>query len=386
MSIYLDNAATSWPKPPSVAEAITRFLTEIGGNPGRSGHSKSVEAGRVVLRAREALADLVGCRDPLRVVFGSNATAGLNLALHGLLRCGDHVVTSSMEHNSVMRPLRHLAGSGVKLTVVEAGQDGSLDPARLEDAILPETKLIALNHASNVVGTVLPVREAGDIARRHGLLLLVDAAVTAGILPIDMEKDKIDLLAFTGHKALYGPMGTGGLAVGPHIEDGRLRPQRQGGTGSLSEKEEQPAFFPDAYESGSLNAPGLAGLIAGIEWIESRGVEALRSRQIRRVQGLIDALDAIDGVRVYGTRDARRQMAAVAFNIVGMDPAAASLALDDEFGVLCRMGLHCSPAAHRTLGSWPEGTLRFAASYFTTDEELAIAADGVATLARRARA
>ncbi len=269
--IYFDNAATSWPKPPGVAEAMTHYLAEIGANPGRSGHRLAVEAARMVYGVREAVAELFGAPDPLRVVFGANATEALNLALNGLLRPGDHVVTASMEHNSVMRPLRALERGGVQVTVVRCSPDGVLDPADLEAAIRPDTRLIALNHASNVVGTLLPVAEAGRIARQHGTLLLVDAAQTAGAYPINVQADAIDLLAFTGHKSLYGPMGTGGLVIGERVDVTQLAPLKRGGTGSRSEHEEQPEFLPDLCESGTPNAVGLAGLGAGMRWVLGAG-------------------------------------------------------------------------------------------------------------------
>ncbi len=293
--IYFDNAATSWPKPPGVAEAMLHFLNQVGANPGRSGHRLSIEAGRIVYQAREALATLFNVRDPLRIVFGANATEALNLALHGYLRPGDHVITSSMEHNSVMRPLRALvrpsAGrEGIALTVVPCSPQGFLDPADLEAAIRPETAMIVLNHASNVCGSLLPVREAGAIARRHGCLLLVDAAQTAGAYPLDVEADQIDLLAFTGHKALVGPMGTGGLAIGERVDVERLEPLKRGGTGSRSERQEQPDFLPDKYESGTANAVGLAGLGAGVRWVLDRSVPAIRRHEIELTQRLIDGL------------------------------------------------------------------------------------------------
>ena len=235
--IYFDNAATSWPKPPSVAEAMVHFLNEVGANPGRSAHRLSVEASRIVYDAREALAQLFNIPDPLRIVFGSNATEALNMALRGILRPGHHVITSSMEHNSVMRPLRALERQGVEVTVVQCSPEGFLDPAGMEAAVRPNTAMIALNHASNVVGTLLPVAEVGRIARRHGLLLLVDAAQTGGAYPIDVQADGIDLLGFTGHKSLYGPMGTGGLVIGERVDVARMEPLKRGGTGSRSEKE-----------------------------------------------------------------------------------------------------------------------------------------------------
>jgi len=258
--IYFDNAATSWPKPPGVIEAMVRHMTEVGANPGRAGHRLSLEAGRIIYATREAVAELFHAPDPLRVVFGQNVTDALNLALCGFLRAGDHVITSSLEHNSVMRPLRALERGGVVVTVVRCSAEGYLDPADVKVAIQPQTTLIALNHASNVIGTLLPVAEVGRIAREHDLLLLVDAAQTGGAYPTDMQANHIDLLGFTGHKSLYGPMGTGGLVIGERVPLARLRPLKRGGTGSRSEEEEQPDFLPDLYESGTPNAVGLAGL------------------------------------------------------------------------------------------------------------------------------
>jgi cysteine desulfurase/selenocysteine lyase len=383
--IYLDNAATSWPKPPGVADAMVRFLEDVGANPGRSGHRLSIEAGRIVNGTREALAELLGAPDPLRIVFGANATEGLNLALQGLLRPGDHVVTSSMEHNSVMRPLRAMEREGVSVTVVPCASDGSLDPSRLEAALRRETVLIALLHASNVVGTLLPVAEVGRIARAHDLLLLVDAAASAGACPIDVVQDQIDLLAFTGHKALYGPTGTGGLVIGDRVDPSRLRPLKWGGTGSRSDREEQPSFLPDGYESGTLNVVGLAGLGASVRWLLARGVGAVRSRQVALIQRLIDRLAGLEGVTLYGTRDARRQATPVSFQITGMSPSDVGLRLDEDYGILCRIGLHCAPAAHRTIGTFPRGTVRFALGNFNTEEQIDAAVAAVAELARKAQ-
>ncbi len=356
--IYFDNAATSWPKPSGVAEAMVHFLNHVGANPGRSGHRLSLEAGRIVYDAREAAAELFGVADPLRVVFGANVTEALNLALRGYLRPGDHVVTSSMEHNSMMRPLRALAagtdGGPIELTVVPCSPQGFLDLADLEAALRPNTAMIALNHASNVCGSLLPVREAGEVARRHGCLLLVDVAQTAGAYPIDMEADSIDLLAFTGHKALGGPMGTGGLIIGERVDLERFMPLKRGGTGSRSEHEEQPDFLPDMCESGTANTVGLAGLLAGIRWVMERDVDAIRQHEVELAQRLIDGLCDIPGVAVYGGRDATRQTSTIAFNVEGLAPSEVGLRLDDDYDIMCRVGLHCSPAAHKTLGTFPQ--------------------------------
>jgi len=383
--IYLDNAATTWPKPPGVAEAMLHYLNNVGANPGRSGHRLAVEAARIVYATREAVAGLFNAPDPLRVVFGANVTEALNLVLRGLLHPGHHVVTSSMEHNSVMRPLRELERQGVRVTVVGCSPQGSLDPTLVEAAIGPDTKMIVLNHASNVVGTLLPLAEVGRIARLHGLLLLADVAQTAGAFPVDMQADAIDLLAFTGHNSLYGPMGTGGLIIGERVDASLLEPLKRGGTGSRSEREEQPDFLPDACESGTPNGVGLAGLGAGIRWVQERGVQAIRAHEMALAQQLIDGLRAIPGVTVYGSLDATRQTATVAFNLAGMQPSEVGLRLDDEHSILCRVGLHCAPAAHKTLGTFPVGAVRFGLAALNTPEHVRTAVAAVRQLAKEAR-
>lgn len=383
--IYLDNAATSWPKPPQVAEAMVTFLDQVGANPGRSGHRLSVAAGRVVYEAREALADLLHAPDPLRIAFGLNATDALNLTLHGLLRPGDHVVTSSMEHNSVMRPLRALERQGVQVTVVSSSPQGFLDPGDVEQALRPHTRMVVVTHASNVVGTLLPIRELGEVARRHGVLFAVDAAQTAGAVSIDMEADRIDILCFTGHKALLGPMGTGGLVLGERVAAADLKPVKQGGTGSRSEHEEHPDFLPDLCEAGTPNAVGLAGLLAGVRWVQGRGVEAIRAHEQALTARLLEGLAQVPRVVVYGPQDPARQTGIVSFNLEGMEPSEVGLLLDEEYGILCRVGLHCAPAAHRTLGTFPRGTVRFAVGCFTTLEQVDAAVEAVQGIARLAR-
>ena len=389
--IYFDNAATSWPKPPGVAEAMVHFLNEVGANPGRAAHRRAIASGRILYDARETVGELFHAPDPLRLVFGKNVTEALNLVLRGLLHPGDHVITSSMEHNSMMRPLRALErqpepGSGsVQVTVVECSPQGVLDPADVEAAIQPDTKLVALNHASNVVGTLLPVAEVGAICRERDLLLLVDAAQTGGAYPINVQADQIDLLAFTGHKSLGGPMGTGGLIVGQRVDEAQLEPLVRGGTGSRSEHEVQPDFLPDIYESGTPNVVGLAGLRAGVRWVLERGVEAIRAHEMALAQALIDGLRAIPGVTAYGTLDAELQTATVSFNIAGMAPSEVGLRLDDEYGIMCRVGLHCAPTAHKTIGTFPDGTVRFGLSAFNTMDEVKTALAAVEGLAQEAR-
>jgi cysteine desulfurase/selenocysteine lyase len=388
--VYFDNAATSWPKPPGVAEAMVHFLEAIGANPGRAAHRQAVESGRIVYEAREAVCELFHAPDPLRMVWTKNVTEALNLVLRGFLRPGDHVVTSSMEHNSMMRPLRALedhrspGARGVEVTVVQCSPQGVLDPAQVEAAIQPNTRLVALNHASNVVGTLLPVREVGAICRSHGLLLLVDAAQTAGAYPIDVEAHQIDLLAFTGHKSLGGPMGTGGLIVGDRVDEAQIEPLIRGGTGSRSEHELQPGFLPDKFESGTCNVVGLAGLQVGVRWVLEQGVETIRAHEATLAGALIEGLRSIAGVTVYGTMVPERQTATVSFNILGMSPSELGLRLDEEYGIMCRVGLHCAPTAHKTLGTFPDGTVRFGLSAFNTAEEVNAAVDGVRHLAQGA--
>ena len=377
--IYFDNAATTWPKPEETYTAMDHYSRWVGGSPGRSAHRLSIEAGRIVMDARESLARLFGTDDPFQIVFTKNATEALNLAIFGLLSPGDHVITSSVEHNSVMRPLRILESRGVSLSVVPCSLRGELDPGDLPALIKANTKAIVLTHASNVTGTIMPVYEIGKIARDHGLILCMDAAQTAGAMPIDVEQMNIDLLAFTGHKSLFGSQGTGGLYIRRGLEE-RIPPLTVGGTGSRSEFESQPDFMPDKYESGTPNAVGLAGLGAGVDFILSRGVENIRARETELTQHFLDGLKSINGVHVYGVGDASRQTAVVSFNIDGIAPSEATLTFDDQFGIMSRPGLHCAPAAHRTIGTFPEGTIRFSFGYFNTEDEIDIALKSLRSL------
>ena len=310
-AIYLDNAATSWPKPQAVVDAVRDFMLHVGANPGRSGHRLSASAARVVFDTREALARLLGISDSRHVVFTHNATHALNLALGGLLRPGGHAVTTSMEHNSVMRPLRALAAArGVDVTVVESDARGRADVAGIAAALRPETDVVVVNHASNVVGTIAPLAEIKSAI--GAAPLLVDAAQTAGALPIDVENDGIDLLACTGHKSLLGPTGTGALYIRPGLER-RIAPLLAGGTGSGSEHEEQPEVLPDRYESGTLNAAGLAGLGAGVLYLTQRGVDSVRAHELELTGLLLDGLRSVPGVTEYGPEDPEERTATMIF-------------------------------------------------------------------------
>jgi cysteine desulfurase / selenocysteine lyase len=381
--IYFDNAATSWPKPPQVKEAMNRFMDEVGANPGRSGHFRSIEAARIVYETREALSVLFRVKDSSRIVFTLNATEAINLALKGILKPGDHVITSSMEHNSVMRPLRDLEKKGIALTVVPCFEDGTLNPREVEKKIQSTTRMIVLNHASNVTGTLLPIRKVGKIARAYHLLFLVDAAQTAGAYSIDVEEDGIDLLAFTGHKSLYGPQGTGGLVIGEGIDEREMIPLKQGGTGSRSEFEEQPDFLPDCFESGTPNGVGLAGLLAGVQFVLEKGVDQIRQNEIILIDKLIKGLKKIAQVKLYGSERQEDRIATLSFNIAYLSPSNGALRLEKEFGILCRPGLHCAPAAHRTIGTFPEGTARFGLSVFSTETEIETAVQAVSLISKQ---
>jgi cysteine desulfurase family protein len=382
--IYLDNAASSWPKPDQTWQAMEHFLLHVGANPGRSGHRLSIEAGRILMESRDALAELFGIDDPLRICFTRNATESLNLAISGSLKPGDHCITTSMEHNSVMRPLRALERRGVEVTAVPCSPQGELDPQEIEKAIKANTKLVVTTHASNVTGTLMPINAIGKITRKHGVLFCIDAAQTAGSYPIDVKKMCIDLLAFTGHKALYGPQGIGGLYIREGLE-ADLEPLIKGGTGSRSEFQEQPDFMPDKYESGTPNTVGIAGLGAGVRFILTQGVARIRAKEQALTCMLIEGLESIPGINVYGCGDAERQVAICSFNIAGLPPSEVTMELDEEYAIMSRPGLHCAPAAHQTIGTFPQGTVRLSAGYFTTEEEIALALKALEKTAARSR-
>lgn len=380
--IYLDHAATSWPKPPGVLRAMARFLEAEGGNPGRAGHRLSLAAARAVHGAREAVAALVNAPDPLGVVFTANATHALNLALHGCLGPGSRVVAGGMEHNAVMRPLRRLEALGAGIRTVPAGPGGELDPGAFGAALAGGADLVVVNHASNVCGTLAPVAEIARAARAAGALVLVDAAQTLGALPVDMEALGIDLLAFTGHKGLHGPQGTGGLVLGRRVDPLRLEPLLQGGTGSASEREVQPEFLPDRFESGTPNGPGIAGLAAGLAWVAERGPAELHARAVEQARFLAGGLREIPGVTVHGPSDPAQALAVISFTVHGREVSELGFLLDDAHDVLCRVGLHCAPAAHRALGTFPSGTVRFAPGPLATRAELEAALRAVAAVVR----
>jgi len=374
MGVYLDNAATSWPKPEAVYRAVDHFMRQVGATPGRGGHRREEEAQRLADEARAALAELFRAPDPQGVAFTLNATQALNLALKGLLRPGDHVVTSSIEHNALWRPLKALERRGVELTAVACAPDGTLDPVKVEAALQPNTRLVAVLHASNVLGTILPIAEIGAICRRYGILFLVDAAQTAGAVPIDLAAMGIDLLAFAGHKGLYGPHGTGGLVVRPGVE---LETWVEGGSGVVSGPATMPAALPARLEAGTQNAAGIAGLLAGVRFVLEQGVERIRAHEMAVTRLLIERLQAIPDLTILGPHDLEQRTAVVSLTVEGYFPDQLAAVLDKVFDVATRAGLHCAPQAHRTAGTLECGALRFSPGYFTTAEEIEYAVDAL---------
>jgi cysteine desulfurase / selenocysteine lyase len=369
--IYLDNAATSWPKPPSVLEAVTTYLRENGAAAGRGVYASSQEIGRVLTTCRRRVASLLGVSDPTRIVFTFNGTDSLNFAFHGLLRPGDHVVTSDAEHNSVLRPLRFLEQTaGVEVTRVPCDEAGRIDPADIRAALRPRTRLIAVLHASNVTGVIQPLEDISNVAKEYGARLLVDAAQTAGHLPIYADRWGIDLLATSGHKGLLGLLGTGVLALGPGMA-AEIRPLRLGGTGTFSEQDEQPTSLPDGFESGNHNVPGLIGLERGTAYIEQRGWDALRRHEQELTSHLVLGLHAIRDIQVYGPAAISERVGLVSFRFQGFDPQELASLLDAEYGIQVRSGLHCAPRMHARLNTARRGgTVRASIGPFSTQEDV----------------
>lgn len=381
MAIYLDNAATSFPKPEEVYCSIDEAHRQFGGNPGRGGHQLALDASRIVFTAREAVAGFFGIDDSSRIVFAANATAAINQALFGYLRPGDRVVTTNMEHNAVARPLRALQDRGVEIVKVAADNRGFVSPEDFCRACAAApTALAVLGHISNVTGTIQHLATIGPWCRNHGVTLLVDAAQSAGLLPIDVETLGIDLLAAPGHKGLFGPVGTGFLYVRPGLE---LVPLLFGGTGANSHSDRMPDAMPERLESGTPNTPGLAGLTAGIAWLEEVGLDAIREHEITCMTRLQAGLAAIPGLELYGPLAATQCGGVLSFNIQGLDPSEVAFRLDHEFSICVRSGLHCAPEAHRAIGTYPAGTVRVSPNIMNRPDEIDAFIAAIATIAQR---
>lgn len=376
--IYLDNAATTFPKPESVYTTIDDCMRNYCANPGRSGHKMAMESARVVEDTRDIIAKLFNIKNPMDVVYTFNATDSLNLAIKGYLKPGDHVVTTTMEHNSVLRPIMELQKIGVEHTFVQADKEGRVKPEDVEAAIKDNTKLISIIHASNVVGTLIDIEAIGKIAEKHNITYLVDASQSAGIYDIDVDAMNIDMLAMPGHKGLLGPQGTGVLYVNSKI---RLNSQREGGTGSKSEEIFQPDLYPDKYESGTHNTPGIAGLGAGVQFLLDTGIDKIREHEEALSQYMIDEILKIDGVKLYGPKSAKERAAVIAVNVGDLDSGEVTFRLDREFGIATRSGIHCAPLAHASIGTLKQGAVRFSLGYFNTIEEIDKAVEALKIIA-----
>ena len=386
--IYLDQASTSFPKPRQVPDAMYRYMTEIGTNINRGGYEDAYSAEDMVLETRERLCELFHFSQCENVIFTGNITASLNVILKGFLKPGDHVLVSSMEHNAVMRPIRQLEQTGVSFDRIPCTEEGELIFSRMEELLRPETRAVVMLHASNVCGTVMPVAQVGEFCREHGLKFILDTAQTAGILPLNMEQMKIDVLAFTGHKGLLGPQGIGGFLCSDEMAHA-MEPLLSGGTGSISHTEEIPGFMPDRFEPGTLNLPGIAGLHAALDYLQKTGISNIYEKEMALTEAFLgrllelESLHQKDGVpllRIAGKKNLDKRVAVVSLQPLKKDPAQIAFELDSRYGIMTRVGLHCAPGAHKTLGTYPTGTIRFAFGHTNTMEEVDAAADALTEL------
>ncbi len=375
--LYFDNAATSYPKPKKVMEGALRAMQDFGANPGRSGHQLALKASREIFEARELVAGFFNISDPKQVIFTSNGTESLNIGIKGVLQKGDHVITTSMEHNSVLRPIKALENQGVEHTIIECRKDGSLPIEELEKSIQPNTKLIVLTHSSNLTGTLMPIEAVGEIAKARGILFLVDAAQTAGLYPIDVQKMHIDLLAAPGHKSLLGPQGTGILYIRENL---CLKTIKEGGTGSKSHDPFQPEILPDRYESGTPNTPGIVGLKEGISYILEKGRDKILQHEESLTAYFLGEMEKLDFIEVYGPKDCKKQSPVVALNFRSMDSSEIAYILDSMFDIAVRPGVHCAPLAHKTIGTVEQGAVRFSFGYQTTLEDVKKAVEAIKTI------
>ena len=364
---YFDNAATTFPKPEIVYNKVMEAMKDYGANPGRSGHKLALKINRGMYDTRMSLAQLFNIDDPMNLIFTFNCTESLNLGIKGVLQPGDHVITTSMEHNSVLRPIRYLEQFGVESTIVKANCLGEINVEDIKSQIRDNTKLIVTTHISNLTGTIMPIKAIGELAKEYGVLYLIDAAQSAGIYEIDATTMNVDMIAFPGHKGLLGPQGTGGLYIRKGLE---IKEIFQGGTGSMSESVIQPDMSPDRYESGTPNGPGIIGLGAGVEYINSKGMDQIRKHEEGLTKYFIEEVSKISGIKLYGPCDITKQAAVVSLNIKDYDSSEIAYILDEQYDIMVRPGLHCAPLAHKTIGTLDQGVVRFSFSPFNTLEEI----------------
>lgn len=380
MNIYANNAATSFPKPDTVAKAVFDCLTNIGSNPGRSASFKNLEGSRILFQCRDNLCDLFHFDSPENVIFTNNITSSLNTVISGCVKKGWHVITSSMEHNSVLRPLNKLAAEGyIELDIIETDETGLFTPELLKAHLKDSTKLLVLSHSSNIIGTIQPIKELGEICRENSMHFIIDGAQSAGVLDIDLSDIYFSAFCFTGHKSLFGPQGTGGFIITDEFNN-VLSPYMVGGTGSASSDIIQPMFLPDKFESGTMNTPGIAGLNEGIKFILNEGISTIREHEIELNKFFIENILNIDDISFYGFKDASMRTSALSLNSKKIENAQLSFSLDSEYGILTRSGLHCAPLAHKTIGTYPQGSLRMSFGYFNTIEEVKYCLDSIKKL------
>ena len=367
--IYLDNGSTSFPKAPGVGKAMANFIENVGVNIGRGGYEEAYSAAEVVLDTREKLCRLFHFDQPENVVFTSGITASMNILLKGLLQPGDRVLTTSMEHNAVMRPLRQLEQKGVEVVLIPCKRDGTLDFEAFIDLATPGTRALVMTHASNMCGTVMPVKDVAEYCQTLGIWTIVDCAQSAGILPIDMEDWGVDAIAFAGHKGLLGPQGIGGFLITDDLA-AEVDPLLSGGTGSISHLETVPDFMPDRFEPGTQNLPGIFGLHAALSYLEKVGIEKIYQHEMALAERLLKGLSQLEGIRVVGRPQLTGRTAVVSVDFLQMDNADAAFLLEDKYGIMTRCGLHCAPQAHKSVGTYPQGTVRFAPGRETTEAEI----------------
>ena len=367
--IYLDNASTSFPKAPTVATAMSDYITNRGININRGSYALAYDVEDIIYTTRQRLNTLFNGHDPSHVIFTQNVTMSLNMVIKGLLKAGDHVLVSSMEHNAVMRPLTQLLNKGITFDIIPCDKTGSIQLESMDSLIRPNTVAMIINHASNVCGTIQPLESIGSICKAHNLQFIVDAAQTAGVIPIDVKAYHIDALCFTGHKGLLGPQGIGGIILTKEMAQ-TLVPLIAGGTGSFSHLETMPTHMPDAFEAGTLNLPGIIGLNEGLSYIESQGMENIHNHELALTQAFLEELQSIDVVNIIGKQDIQDRTAVVSITIDGMDPASIAYELESTYHIMTRVGLHCAPRAHQTLGTYPEGIVRFSFGYANTHEDV----------------
>ena len=382
--IYLDNASTTFPKAPNVASAMADYITNRGININRGSYALAYDVEDIIFTTRQRLHTLFNGHDPAHVIFTQNVTMSLNMVIKGLLKAGDHVLVSSMEHNAVMRPLTQLLDKGITFDTIPCDSTGSIQMESIEPLIRPNTVALIINHASNVCGTIQPLESIGTICKTHNLQFIVDAAQTAGVIPIDVKACHIDALCFTGHKGLLGPQGIGGIILTKEMAQ-TLTPLIAGGTGSFSHLETLPTHMPDAFESGTLNLPGIIGLNEGLAYIESQGMENIHNHELVLTQSFLEGLQSIDGINIVGKQNIQDRTAVVSITIDGMDPANIAYELESTYHIMTRVGLHCAPRAHQTLGTYPEGTVRFSFGYANTHKDVESALSALNTIVKSSK-